>query len=288
MRTLVFLFFVFFLGSLCYAQSDSQQDLQSYKSYLIIYMKKFETQQGSNNYPQYGYAQRAGVSRTLAGKKMGYSKFNDFPTKDDRNWVKGQVIQNVGVLAQALAQTAGTAYAFDSASQLRSNASQLIATGDPTFKQIGGQLNQEASQVEAGNQVGAQNTANGISQTPLPVVSQGYQPGSQESAFVQALSNTFSMIISSVTGVIGLAAASQFLQLLGIGGQGGGAFGNIIASGTTGLINGQPPGNVATNSSSSAVYAGGGLVQTKINTNTAPIVQPPPVNGSSSGGVPAP
>ncbi len=285
------LFLAFLATTAGFGQSDSRDDLVAYRNYISEYFKKYET---NNNLPSFGQYAYAPVKYRAPQSKGSYNKLNQFPKGDSQNYVKSQMIQQIGTLAQALAQTAGTAMAFDSANQLNNQAAQFKATGDPTLTTIAGQLATEATAVQNGDQAGAQSAANQISATPLPYVSPNYTPGPQESQFVQALQNVIGMIITSVTGVLGVALVSKFLAALGLGGGSGGALGSILGGGAAAVVQGQPPAQAANNTGASAAYSAGGIASSSVNLGVNNAVNPKnsvsvaPQNGQNTGGMPNP
>src|SRR5579872_143831 len=128
--------------------AEGGNDFPVFSKYLQDKFSQFK------NDPSVGYV-RYGSPAFAAQYPQGNGKFsynlNQFPAGDSRNYVKGEIEQKVGALAQALAQTAGTALAFDNANQLRQQATQLNASGDPQLQQIASQLGQEAAAIEQGN-----------------------------------------------------------------------------------------------------------------------------------------
>ena len=104
---------------------------------------------------------------TLASRNYGFNprKKRDFTASQynqaaKSNWVKCQVMQGLSVLSQQLANTAGTAFAPQSANQLQQSAIQLKQSDDPQFQQVGALYTQEAQALQAGNIQGADQAAN--------------------------------------------------------------------------------------------------------------------------------
>ena len=94
---------------------------------------------------------------TLASRNYGFNprKKRDFTASQynqaaKSNWVKCQVMQGLSVLSQQLANTAGTAFASQSANQLQQSAIQLKQSDDPQFQQVGALYTQEAQALQAG------------------------------------------------------------------------------------------------------------------------------------------
>lgn len=257
--------------------AEGGQDFPTFSRYLQDKFSQFK------NDPSTAYT-RAGSPAYAAQYPMTNGKINynlsQFPAGDSRNYVKGQIEEKVSSLAQALAQTAGTALAFQNATQLRQQASELNASGDPDLQKMGTELNQEASAIEQGNQAQATQYANQISSTPMPYVSPNYTPGPQEDAFVNALKSVIGGIAMASIGLLTGNLANQLLSSLGLGN----GFGGVASSGAQGLVSGQNPSNVASNTGAAAAYTGGSQLQNvttnKINSVTAPSGSPAGNSGS--------
>jgi hypothetical protein len=251
----------------------------------------FGTEQEQNGYDQFGRYLQDKFSQFKNDPQVGYVRYNSpavvasyqtssgktsyninqFPAGDSRNYVKGQIMQQIGSLAQGLAQSAGTALAFQDATQLRQQATQLNASNDPQLQQMASQLNQEATAIESGNRDQATQIASQIASTPQPYVSPGYTPGPQESAFLQTIEAVLSGIAMSSIGILDSALASQLLSSLGINNQ---TAKNITASSATGLISGQPAASVGTNAAVQGTSAAGQAGQMQIQQIVVPNVKP--------------
>ncbi len=278
MKFKTFIALAIFLSPLSAISGPCADEFSSFSKYLQDKFAQFKAD------PQLGYVRYGSpaIAARYAGRssRMNYN-LNQFPEGDSRNYVKGQIIQQMGTLAQALAQTAGTALAFDNANQLRQQATQLNASGDPQLQQIGSEMNQEATAVEQGDRSQAGQIANQISSTPMPYVSPSYTPGQQESVFAQALNTAVSGMAVAALGALSNVAAAKLLTSLGLGSLG---MGGVLSTGAMGLANGQSGGSVANNTGAAAAYNASGqatnYTNTKINTLTAPSGQPAGNSGS--------
>ena len=114
------------------------------------------------------------------------------------DWVKAQVMQGLSALSQQLANTAGTAFAAQSAGQLQQYSTQLQQSGDPQFQQVGNLYGQEAQALQAGNSQGAEQASAQVGAVPQPYVAPGYQPTQSETS----LAATFNQITGSLIGAV--------------------------------------------------------------------------------------
>lgn len=265
------------------AMNDPGKDLGAYKSYMMDHYRSLENGDPSTSNP--AAFNRSGGFKGVSGKS-NYSKIYDYKSGDSRNYMKDQIIQKVGTLAQALADTAGTAFAFDSSNQLRSQASQLSATGDPYFKQVASILNQEATAVDQGDRAQAQSLAGQIAPMATLPVSSSYQPTAQQNQFLAALGNAFSTVVASLTSIIGASLVGQFVTAL----LGPSSYSSVAGNGLNGLLNSQPPSNVASNTSVGVVNVAGGQAAGVVNQNMNPSssLQPVPQGANNGQAVPKP
>jgi hypothetical protein len=199
---------------------------------------------------------------TLASRNYGFNprKKRDFTASQynqaaKSNWVKCQVMQGLSVLSQQLANTAGTAFASQSANQLQQSAIQLKQSDDPQFQQVGALYTQEAQALQAGNIQGADQAATQVAAVPQPYVAPGYQPSQSESALAQAFNQVVGMVIASLGGILGTMAVAQILQALGIPNLSS-LLGTGQALGTS-LGSGQNSSTALTNAGTNTVQAGG-------------------------------
>ena len=125
-------------------------------------------------------------------------------------------MQGLSTLSQQLANTAGTAFAPQSATQLQQYSTQLKQSDDPQFQRSGALYTQEAQALQAGNIQGADQAANQVAAVPQPYVAPGYQPTQNESALALSFNQVIGTVIASLGGILGTLAVSQILQALGI------------------------------------------------------------------------
>ncbi len=278
-----FLVTVPFCQVLAQATSDPGKDFGAYKNYMMDHYRSLENGDPSTANPAaFG---RSGGFKGVS-KKSNYSKIYDYKAGDSRNYMKDQIIQKVGTLAQALADTAGSAFAFDSSSQLRSQASQLSATGDPNFQQVASVLNQEATAVDQGDRAQAQSLAGQIAPMATLPVSANYQPTQQQNQFLAALGTAFTTVVTSLTSIIGAGLVGQLVSAL----LGSSSYTGVLGSGMTGLLNSQPPSNVASNTGVGVVNVAGGQAANSLNQsmNVGSSLQPVPQGANNGQALPKP
>jgi hypothetical protein len=213
-----------------------------------------------SQFPKVEVARSSLVSRNYAyspRKKQCFtaSQYNQASKSD---WVKSQVMQGLSTLSQQLANTAGTAFAPQSASQLQQYSTQLQQSNDPQFQKVGALYSQEAQALQAGNVQGADQAANQVAAVPQPYIAPGYQPTQSESSLAQSFNQIVGTVIASLSGILGTMAVAQILQALGIpnlssllGGSGQGIGSSAGA--------GQITGPALTNSGTNTNQAGGSV-----------------------------
>ncbi len=269
------LFFLIVAPCFGFGNDPDQNGYDQFGRYLQDKFSQFK------NDPQVGYVRYNSpavvASYQAASPAKSSYNVNQFPAGDSRNYVKGQIMQQVGTLAQALAQSAGTALAFQDATQLRQQATQLNASNDPQLQTMASQLNQEADAIDSGNRDQATQIASQIASTPQPYVSPGYTPGPQESAFLQAISSVLTGIAMSTVGILDSALANQLLSGLGINNI---TAKNITSSSANGLVSGQPAASVGTNATVQGISAAAQPAQMQIQSITAPSSKPVSNSGS--------
>jgi hypothetical protein len=202
--------------------------------------------------PRYGYVPRNYGSIARRNTCFTADQFNQARKSD---WVKCQIMDGLSTLSQQLANTAGTAYAQNSAGQLNQYATQLQQSDDPQFQQIGTLYSQEAQALQSGNIQGADQAANQVSAVPKPYVPPGYQPTQGESQMVSAFNQVIGTVIASLGGILGTFAVAQILQTLGIPN-----LASLLGTGQvagSSLASGQNPSVVGNNAGANAIYQGG-------------------------------
>lgn len=208
---------------------------------------------------------------------------NQFNQATKSDWVKCQVMDGLSILSQQLANTAGTAFAQNSANQLGQYAAQLKQTDDPQFQQIGALYTQEAQGLQTGNIQAVDQAANQVAAVPKPYVPPGYQPTQQESQVVSAFNQVIGTIIAGLGGILGTFAVAQILQTLGIPN-----LSSLLGTGQvagTSLGTGQNPSVVAGNAGANVIYTGGAQAMQQLGTlNVAPRV---PQGSTNAGNAPS-
>jgi hypothetical protein len=226
----------------------------------------------------------------LVGRRLSFNpKRNQCFTANQYNqaaksdWVKCQIMQGLSLLSTQLANTAGTAFAPQSVSQLQQYSTQLQQSDDPQFQQVGSLYGQEAQAMQTGDIQGADLEANQVSAIPAPMVAPGYQPSQGEDAMVEAFNQVIGTVLASLGGVLGTLVVSQLLQALGITSLGS-LLGTGAATGSS-IASGQNPGVAANNAGANVVQASGGAVLQQLGTiNVKPLA---PQDSVNTGGAPS-
>lgn len=272
---------IYYLPFAVFAENDadSEKDLTAYKKYQEDNFRDFPTTGPGINAGKGGYG-----GGSYNGSNI-YKQFKNFPEGDSRNYVKKTIMDKISTLAQGLATTAGSALSFDNALQLRTQANQLSATGDPTFQQMASLLKQEATAIESGDKTAATGYANQITDMQRPYVSSSYTPGPQENQFADALNNILGTIIQGALAILGTQLVGQLLTALGLGSGGSfsGSFGSGLGSIGSSAVKGQNPSGAVTNATFGVMNAGGN----DVNTATQRQIKATVNDGSSGGGAPA-
>jgi hypothetical protein len=257
-------------------QEALKSNVIDFRDWLIKELSQFpkEPSPGSRHAP------RNYVSISRKKSCFTASQYNQAAQSD---WVKSQVMAGLSILGQQLANTAGTAFAQNSAGQLNQYATQLNQSDDPQFQQIGTLYTQEAQALQSGNVQAADQAANQVSAVPQPYVAPGYQPTQQESQVASAFNQVIGTIIAGLGGVLGTLAVSQILQALGIPN-----LASLLGTGQvagTSLATGQNPSGVASNAGANAIYQGGSSAMQQLGTlNLSPRQSQ---NSANAGGAPA-
>lgn len=250
----------FLLGSVALAGTINEEMIHirdSYTDFLKEFPKTELAHDATAPIPK-----SAGFGASKSSPKLSGSYYNQVAKS---NYEKQQIMQTLSTLALTLANTAGSAYAFESSKQAASQASALSASSDPQFQQMGQLFNQESQQIANNDRVGANNTAAQIQSVPAPYVSPGYQPTQGESVIVQAFNLATGAVIQSMGGVLGGMAITSLLKGLGIAGGAGYGVGSMAGSGLFGAAyNGQSAAPVLNNSGAAAIQTGAGAVQNQV------------------------
>ena len=208
------------------------------------------------------------------------SQYNQAAKSD---WVKCQVMQGLSLLSQQLANTAGTAFAPQSATQLQQYSTQLQQSDDPQFQQVGALYSQEAQALQSGNIQGADLASTQVAAVPQPYIAPGYQPTQSESGLVQAFNQVVGTVIATLGGILGTLAVSQLLQSLGIQ-----SLSSLLGTGQalgTSLGMGQNSSTALTNAGNSTIQTGGSVALQQLGTVNVKQLQ---TQGSANaGGVPS-
>jgi hypothetical protein len=229
----------------------------SYSDFLKDFPKADPSQRPLGSIPK-----SAGFGQSKSSPKLSGDYYNQVSKSA---YEKQQIMQTLSTLAQTLANTAGSAYAFESAKQAAAQGAALSASSDPQFQQMGQLFSQESQQIANNDRVGADNTAAQIQGVPAPYVAPGYQPTQGESIIVQAFNFAVGGILQSLGGVLGGTAISSLLKGLGIGGYGGYGTGYSTGTGLVGAAyNGQSAVPVLNNGGAGAIQTGAGAVQNQV------------------------
>jgi hypothetical protein len=149
-------------------------------------------------------------------RKKKFFTASEYNRAAKSNWVKCQILQGLSTLSQQLANTAGTAFASQSAGQLQQYSTQLQQSDDPQFQQVGSLYSQEAQALQTGNVQGADQAASQVAAVPTPYVAPGYQVSQSESTSMQNFNQVVGSIILGLAGILGTMAVGQLLPALGL------------------------------------------------------------------------
>ena len=180
------------------------------------------------------------------------------------NWAKSQIMDSLSILSRELSKTAGTAFAPNSADQLRQYAAQLKQSDDLDFQRIGALYDQQAQALKAGDIQAADRISTQVSAIPKPYVPPGYRPTQGESALVRAFNQVIGAVLASLGGILGTFVVSQLLNALGIK-----DLRSLIGTGRTAgsaVISGQNLSKTMDNAGASAVRTSGGVAIQKLGT----------------------
>ena len=206
----------------------------------------------------------AGFNNSKSSPKLSGDYYNQVAKS---SYEKQQIMQTLSTLAMTLANTAGSAYAFESANQAAQQGTALSASSDPQFQKMGQLFTQESQQIANNDRVGADNTAAQIQSVPPPYVAPGYTPTQGESVIVQAFNLAVGGIFQTLGGVLGGQAITALLRGLGIsaGGNGLAGIGTMTGSGLVGsAYNGQSASPVLNSGGAGAIQTGAGAVQNQV------------------------
>ncbi len=257
MRNVCLFIIVFFVSSLTFADSTSDDPkLEEVLKANVVDFRDWLMKELSQ-FPKVETNGRVLASRNfVVSRKKAFtaSQYNQAAKSD---WVKSGILQGLSVLSQQLANTGGTAYAPQSASQLQQYSVQLQQSDDPQFQQVGALLNQEAQALQTGNIQAADQTATQVAAVPQPYVAPGYQPSSSESTWMQNFNQVIGTVIASLAGVLGTLAVGQILAALGIP-----SLASLLGTGQvlgTSIASGQSPVTALTNAGNSTIQTGGSV-----------------------------
>ena len=148
----------------------------SYKSYMMDHYRGLENGDTTSANP--AMFRRTGGFKGVPGK-LNYSHIYDYKKGDSRNYMKDKIIQQVGVFAQALADTAGSAFAaFDSSGAIE-------VPGKPAKRHWGPQLQAGSLATQPGSYGGR---PRGPGASPKPC--RPDRPDGHASGFNQLLADT--------------------------------------------------------------------------------------------------
>lgn len=246
-----------------------------FRDWLMQQLSQFPKGEAAKSFRAGGYA--------YVPKRQACFTANQYNQAAKSDWVKSQVLQGLSVLSQQLANTAGTAFAGQSAGQLQQYAVQLQQSDDPQFQQVGTLYGQEAQALQAGNVQGADQAAVQVAAVPAPSVSPGYQPTSAESSLAQTFNQVIGTVIAGLAGVLGTMAVAQVLQALGLP-----ALSSLLGTGQvlgTSVATGTSTGTALTNAGNSTIQTGGSTAFQQLGTVNVKQLQ---TQGSANAGGPPP
>ena len=217
-----------------------------------------------SQFPKVDPAKSWGNGYVSISKKQACFTASQYNQAAKSDWVKSQVLQGLSVLSQQLANTAGTAFAGQSASQLQQYATQLQQSDDPQFQQVGTLYNQEAQALQSGDIQGADQTSVQVAAVPAPYVAPGYQPTSTEQSLAETFNQVVGTVIASLAGVLGAFAVAGVLKALGLP-----SLSSLLGTGQTlgtSVATGTNAGTALTNAGNSTIQTGGGAALQQLGT----------------------
>lgn len=229
------------------AEETLKANVVDFRDWLMQRLAEFPKEDPAKSWGSYAYVPPRRACFTAG-------QYNQAARSD---WVKAQVLQGLSVLSQQLANTAGTAFAGQSAGQLQQYAVQLQQSDDPQFQQVGGLYGQEAQALQTGDVQGADQAAVQVAAVPAPSIAPGYQPTGAEQSLAQTFNQVVGTVIASLAGVLGTFAVAGVLQALGLPSLSsllgmGQVLGSSVATGTS-------AGTALTNAGNSTIQTGGGV-----------------------------
>jgi hypothetical protein len=272
----IFLLLVTFVAP-AFAGTIDEETIHIRDSYLDFFRDFPKTDSGQ----QMAMIPRStGFNGKGGGLKVNGAYYNNI-AKD--NYEKAQIMQSLSTLALGLANTAGSAYAFESSKTAATQGAALSASSDPQFQQMGQLFTQESTQIAQNDRVAADNTAAQIQSVPPPYVSPNYQPTQNEQVIVQAFVMAVGAVITAYTGVLGAMAYGALVNALGIGGSSGmSSAAYTLGSGLAGsAYKGTSAGVPLTNGGVQAINSGVGTAQAPVY-QIPPLTQPQGASGGSA------
>ncbi len=243
-------------------QEELRSNVIDFRDWMMKQLSQFpKTGERNTSFASRNYALISKTNRVFSANQYNQAAKSD--------WVKAQVMDGLSTLSQQLAKTAGTAFALNSAKDLKEYARQLKQSDDLQFQEIGTLYTQEAQALQTGGIQVADQAANQVSAVPKPYVSPGYRPTQQESALVQAFNQVIGTVIAGLGGILGTFAVSQLLQALGISN-----LNSLLGTGQmtgSSIALGQNPGAAFNYAGANVVQTGGGaIIQQMGNVNVKP------------------
>jgi hypothetical protein len=255
MRASLFLFILGVLPLFADTTSDDAKTQDALKQNVVDFrdwlMKEL------SQFPKADPAKAVSKGYSVVPRKPRVFTANQYNQAAKSDWVKCQVMQGLSLLSQQLANTAGTAFAPQSATQLQQYSTQLQQSDDLQFQQVGALYSQEAQALQSGNIQGADLASTQVAAVPQPYVAPGYQPSQSESGLAQAFNMVVGTVLASLGGILGTLAVSQLLQSLGIP-----SLSSLLGTGQalgTSLGTGQSPGTAFTNAGNNTIQTGGSV-----------------------------
>ena len=283
MKKTTTLILVFLTAFQSYAGTISEEVIHIRDSY-VDFFKEFPKQIAAGNAQDPIVPRSANFGASTSAPKLTKDYYNQVAKS---NYEKQQIMQSLGTLALGLANTAGSAYAFDSSQKAAQQSSALLASSDSQFQQMGQLFQQESQQIAQNDRSGASNTAGQIQAVPQPYVSPNYQPTQGESVIVQAFNFAVGGIVQTLGGVLGGMAVGSLLKSLGIGGGiGSGLASNGYSTGAgiaNSAYNNQSVAPALSNGAVGVINTGAGGAQGVVNQVPQMV---PPKSGTQGSALP--
>lgn len=229
------------------ATDSTEDNFQTAKNQISDSLKELKEAKGTRS--------NGGDSSIYREKGSAYSEYKtsglgpDYYAKTAESpYTKSKIAQGIAQIAATAAAAIGTSMQGSSATQLKTMAADLQASGVPEYQAMATQLVTEAKYIDNGDSISANKVAENIATyaaTELPVDT-NYTPTASEQAALNPFAEFFKGFLSSILSVLSSNAISILTTTLGtilggpVGTALGGSLGGIVNALAQSLINNTP------------------------------------------------